>query len=469
MPWLTKDHTVRVGASVTFDKPVVLDYRFGWKLQPQRQVVGVPTGLVTFEQDRPAAPAAVGGDLRLATFNVLNYFTTLGEDVAGCTAYVGPRRQPDRRRTARPATARAAPGTQANLARQQAKIVNAINTMDADVVSLEELENSKSVDGTDRDEAIGALVKALNTAAGTTRWAYVPSPAAVDPGRARTSSAPASSTTRRPSRPSGPARSTTCPPSTTPATRWRRSSGARVRPPRRAFAVIVNHFKSKGSGTDDGTGQGNANPDRVAQANALTAFASSFATARGTDKVFLTGDFNAYSMEDPVQAIEAAGSRVAGVDRRPGRGELQLRRHVGLARPRLRQLRGQGPGERRRRVGDQRQRVDVLPVQPLQLHRHRPLHPVRVRRLGPQPRGGRRSRRRPSTPVSPPRTVTAKVTPQRVVVDRTRAVAHVTVTKGDKKDATGGPSRSARARPCWPPRRSPRRGQREAAGVHHRR
>ena len=45
----------------------------------------------------------------------------------------------------------------------------------------------------------------------------------------------------------------------------------------------------------------------MAQANALTAFASSFATARGIDKVFLTGDFNAYSMEDPVQAIEAAG------------------------------------------------------------------------------------------------------------------------------------------------------------------
>ena len=58
LPWLTKDHAVRVGASVTFDQPVILDYRFGWKLQPQRQVVGVPAGLVTFEQDRPAAPAA---------------------------------------------------------------------------------------------------------------------------------------------------------------------------------------------------------------------------------------------------------------------------------------------------------------------------------------------------------------------------------------------------------------------------
>jgi len=37
------------------------------------------------------------------------------------------------------------------------------------------------------------------------------------------------------------------------------------------FGVIVNHFKSKGSGVDDGTGQGNANPDRVAQAEAVAA------------------------------------------------------------------------------------------------------------------------------------------------------------------------------------------------------
>ena len=37
----------------------------------------------------------------------------------------------------------------------------------------------------------------------------------------------------------------------------------RRRPDADGFAVIVNHFKSKGSGVDDGTGQGNANPDRI--------------------------------------------------------------------------------------------------------------------------------------------------------------------------------------------------------------
>ena len=31
----------------------------------------------------------------------------------------------------------------------------------------------------------------------------------------------------------------------------------------------MNHFKSKGSGPDDGTGQGSSNPNRVAEAEAL--------------------------------------------------------------------------------------------------------------------------------------------------------------------------------------------------------
>jgi predicted extracellular nuclease len=305
VPWLTADHTVRVGADVTFDEPVVLDYRFGWKLQPQRQVVGEPTGLVTFEQDRPAAPAAVGGDLKLATFNVLNYFTTFGGDVVGCTPYVDRDDNPIATRSCSASNGPRGAWNQVNFERQQAKIVNAINTMDADIVSLEELENSKTVDGANRDEALAALVAALNADAGTQRWSFVPSPATV----------PASEDVIRNAFIYDPATVSTVGESEihdVAAFDNARDPLAQVFKPKggtaaQAFAVIVNHFKSKGSGVDDGTGQGNANPDRVAQAEALTQFASSFAAARGTDKVFLTGDFNAYSMEDPVQVIEAAG------------------------------------------------------------------------------------------------------------------------------------------------------------------
>lgn len=310
VPWLTADHTVRVGASVTFEKPVVLDYRFGWKLQPQRQVVGVPSGLMTFEQDRPAEPRQVGGDLRLATFNVLNYFTTLGAEVPGCTAYVD--RDDDPVATNRCSGDNGPRGAweQEDLERQQVKIVKAINTMDADVVSLEELENSLVVDGHDRDEAIAALVVALNADAGAERWAYVPSPDVVpsgedvirtgfiyDPstvsvvGPGRILDHPAFADSREPL-----------------AQAFRRVGGGRAT----TFTVVANHFKSKGcSGVsdpaDEDSGQGCWNPLRVAQAEALTEFAADYARARHTDAVFLTGDFNAYSQEDPVQAIEAAG------------------------------------------------------------------------------------------------------------------------------------------------------------------
>jgi hypothetical protein len=74
-----------------------------------------------------------------------------------------------------------------------------------------------------------------------------------------------------------------------------------------AFVVVVNHFKSKGSGVDDGTGQGNANPDRVAQAESLSDFASGFAADLGAEAVFLTGDFNSYTQEDPLQVLYADG------------------------------------------------------------------------------------------------------------------------------------------------------------------
>ena len=40
LPWFTLTHQVRVGAAVTFPQPVVLEYRFGWKIQPTTTVVG---------------------------------------------------------------------------------------------------------------------------------------------------------------------------------------------------------------------------------------------------------------------------------------------------------------------------------------------------------------------------------------------------------------------------------------------
>jgi predicted extracellular nuclease len=84
------------------------------------------------------------------------------------------------------------------------------------------------------------------------------------------------------------------------------------------FLVIVNHFKSKGSGVDDGTGQGNANPDRIRQADELARFAERAQATYRTDKVFLSGDFNSYTQEDPLQHLYDAGYVDLGSREAPG-------------------------------------------------------------------------------------------------------------------------------------------------------
>ena len=77
------------------------------------------------------------------------------------------------------------------------------------------------------------------------------------------------------------------------------------------FLVVVNHFKSKGSGSgadaDQGDGQGGSNASRVAQAKALVAFVKENQDATGTKRVYLTGDFNSYTQEDPMQVLYEAG------------------------------------------------------------------------------------------------------------------------------------------------------------------
>ena len=54
--------------------------------------------------------------------------------------------------------------------------MSAINGLGADVVSLEEIENSAKF-GENRDAAVGTLVDALNAQAGAGTWEFVPTPA----------------------------------------------------------------------------------------------------------------------------------------------------------------------------------------------------------------------------------------------------------------------------------------------------
>src|SRR6185312_652132 len=320
LPYLAAGSQVRVGAPVDFIGNVILDYRHdAWRFEPLTQLTGANTAdqPAAFGATRTAAPEDVGGDVRIATFNVLNYFTTTGDQLAGCSYYTDRDGNPITVRSG--CDARGAANAE-NLERQQAKIVAAINGLDADVVSLEEIENSAAF-GMDRDTALAALVDALNEAApkrgkghgqGPQTWNYIPTPASVPADEDVISTAfiyrkAAVKPVGSPVILDDEAFSNARPPLAQAFTRARG-------PKQDRFVAIVNHFKSKGSDPADGSGnadrgdgQGAWNAARVAQAGALVDFAETMKRSAGTAKVVLTGDFNSYTQEDPMQVLYAAG------------------------------------------------------------------------------------------------------------------------------------------------------------------
>ena len=265
---------------------------------------------------------------------MLNYFNTTGKD------WVARRATPARSSTTAPAdpvgdndcsdngprgAAESSGGTdltdpKADLERQRVKEVRAINTMNADIMSLEEIENSAALGESDRDDALKSLVDALNADAGTTRWAYAPSPDAADlppigaagrhphgvhlqpEHRAAGRAVEGAGRPVRPGQPFANARE--------PLAQEFKRKGALDSD---GFLVVVNHLKSKGDSSPPATGdnangiQGAFNGDRVRQAHALVDFAKATAQADGTKKIFLVGDFNSYTQEDPMQVLYQNG------------------------------------------------------------------------------------------------------------------------------------------------------------------
>jgi predicted extracellular nuclease len=314
LPYLSAP--VRIGSAVTFTKPVVLDYRNShWRFQPTAEVTGAnerAASPVSFTNTRTAHPADVGGTIKLGTFNVLNFFPTTGDSRTGCTFYND--------RAGNPVTVNNsdAPGcgvrgaaTQAHFEQQQSKIVTAILALGANVISLEEIENSAKL-GMNRDHALGVLVDAINAADGGTDWKYVASPSAVpspaDEDVIRTGYIYRSSVVK----PIGESVILIGP---SPFDDAREPDAQAFAPlygdPDETFLVVSNHFKSKtgtgATGDNVDTGQGAYNGDRTREAQALLDFAAGVSTTMHQDKVFLVGDFNALNEEDPVVAIRRAG------------------------------------------------------------------------------------------------------------------------------------------------------------------
>jgi len=279
---LSYTNTVRGGDYVANLVGVVDGFNSWYHIQP--------TGAVEFTAANPRTAAAedVGGDLTIASFNVLNYFNGNGSGGGFPTA-----RGAD---------------TLSEFNRQHIKIVNAIVAMDADIIGLMEIEN----DGYGSSSAIQELVDGLNdaTAAGTYAFINPGAPIGSDQIAVGLLYKPASVTLAGSFKILDDSVDSTFnegknrPVLTQSFTD--NISGETV-------TVAVNHLKSKGSSCasigdpDAGDGQGNCNGTRTIAATALINWLATDPTSSGSSYNIIIGDLNAYAMEDPITTIKAAG------------------------------------------------------------------------------------------------------------------------------------------------------------------
>ena len=237
----------------------VLGYGFGrYRLQPTEAVRYLPAN------PRLPRPFPVVGNVRVASFNTLNWFTTIGSRGASDPEEQG---------------------------RQLAKLVAALKGLNADAVGLMEVENNGQT-------ALRALVEAVNAEMGAGTYAALSHPF---PG----TDAIQVGLIYKPGRltPVGETRSSQDPVFSRPPLiqTFRRPAGGQP------FTMVVNHLKSKGScpaggpDADQGDGQGCWNATRVQQARALLGIVGELPGP------LVLGDLNAYGEEDPITALEAGG------------------------------------------------------------------------------------------------------------------------------------------------------------------
>jgi hypothetical protein len=277
---LSAANTVRVGDKVQAVEGYLVQNKAGYRLLVSKEPV------FTAANPRQTAPKAKNtGTIRVASFNVLNFFTGAGH-------------QPQF------PTKRGA-SNQAELDRQQAKMLATLTALDADVIGLLEVENN----GEAADSAIATIVSNLNRQLGSEQYAFV-SPL-VKPGGDDIKVAMIY-------------RTAVVKPIGTAAVKLDAPFDRGSRPPLAQsfrdqasgteFTVSINHFKSKGScpkqqmpDSDQGDGQACWNPTRIKASKALLSWLDSNPTGINSPNRLIIGDLNAYRMEEPVRTLEQAG------------------------------------------------------------------------------------------------------------------------------------------------------------------
>lgn len=295
-PELIAGHTVRGGDEVVGLEGVVYEIKASgeelWLIEP----TDTSAVQIASVNPRPSAPAAQGS-LRVASFNVLNFFTTVdnGSPICG----------PDADMECRGAD------SAEEYTRQFDKLVSALQQINADVYGLMELENNAdqtavatlaaALPGYDYirnpgEGALGGDAITVGILYNTATVSPVGDSATINDGEGSvlgtidtTDIHTFDNYNRKPL-----------------LQTFEDADGDR-------FSVCVNHFKSKGSLTafpedvDQGDGQGNNNYTRTKAAEDVIAWLATDPTGSGDVDFIVMGDINAYGMEDPVTTFTGAG------------------------------------------------------------------------------------------------------------------------------------------------------------------
>jgi len=289
------------GGDTLTDTVGILGFDFSlYRIQPTAPAQYTPVN------PPPVSLDPVGGTLRVAGMNTLNFFLTLdyppGDPLDNTC---GPLNNVE---------CRGADSDQPlEFSRQRQKLLAALAGLNADIVGLTEMENTAGVDPLGDP---GGIVAGLNDLLGAGTYDSIPTGTIGSDGiRSGLIYKPARVT------PVGVFK-------VLDSTQDPRFIDTKNRPALAQtfqdvihggrLTVVVNHFKSKGSDCldvgdpDVGDGQGNCNLTRLAAAQALVDWLATDPTGSGDRDVLIIGDLNSYAREDPVGAMEAGPDDVAG-------------------------------------------------------------------------------------------------------------------------------------------------------------
>jgi hypothetical protein len=297
---LSASNPLRGGDTIT-SITGVLDERFeGYRVQSGTAA--------NFNATNPRSSTAppVQGTLKIASFNLLNYFNGNGSGAAGSAGGFP--------------TARGA-NNLGEFERQRAKTIAAVLGLSADIIAYNELEN----DGYGSSSSAQQLVAGLNAALGVNAYSFItPSAGLLQPdGRFggdeisvgflyrsdRVRQAPGSSVAALQSGSFDQGSNRIQRPAL--AVSFERLDGGVATGEQ--LTTVVTHLKSKGSSAggsgdaDAGDGQGLSNGSRSRAASELADWLASSPTGLNDPDVLILGDLNSYLKEDPITTLAARG------------------------------------------------------------------------------------------------------------------------------------------------------------------